>query len=80
ARAPLIPGFSAVRVAAEKAGAFGMSISGSGPSVFAVTDTDASAKRVAAAMVRAFRIAGGVGARSWISRINRRGARIERRG
>ncbi|MDZ4806212.1 MAG: homoserine kinase [Candidatus Eisenbacteria bacterium] len=78
ARAPLIPGFLAVRQAALLAGAFGMSISGSGPSVFAVTDSDAVARRVARAMVRAFRTAGGIGARAWVSRINRRGARIQR--
>jgi homoserine kinase len=79
ARAPLIPGFAAVRAAAEKAGAFGMSISGSGPSVFAVTDSDAAARRVAAAMVRAFKRDGGVIARAWVSGVNRRGARLERR-
>jgi len=30
--------------------------------------------------LRAFKTAGGVSARAWVSRINRRGARIERRG
>lgn len=78
ARAPLIPGFLAVRQAALQAGAFGLSISGSGPSVFAVTDSDAAAERVARAMVRAFRTAGGIPAKAWISRINRRGAQVQR--
>lgn len=78
ARAPLIPGFQAVREAALAAGAFGLSISGSGPSLFAVADSDASALRVGRAMVRAFRTAGNVAAKAWVSRINRHGARIER--
>jgi homoserine kinase len=46
-RAPLIPNFDAIKRAALDAGAFGCSISGSGPTVFALTDDP---ERVAAAM------------------------------
>ncbi len=40
-RMPLVPGYAAVKAAALRAGALGCSISGSGPSVFAFTDSDA---------------------------------------
>lgn len=36
-RAPLVPSFAEVRAAALRAGAFGVNLSGSGPSIFAVT-------------------------------------------
>jgi len=52
-RAALIPHFFEVKHAALDAGAFGCSISGSGPTVFAIADRDA-AHRCAEAMQRAF--------------------------
>lgn len=57
-RAPLIPGFHAVKQAALDAGAFGASISGAGPSVFAWFPTHAQAKAAAAPMRAAFAAAG----------------------
>jgi homoserine kinase len=48
-RASLIPHFAEIKRAALHAGAFGCSISGSGPTIFALAD-DASAERIAAAM------------------------------
>jgi homoserine kinase len=52
-RAPLIPNFAAVKRAALDAGCFGCSISGSGPTIFAITaDLD---ERCAAAMKAAMR-------------------------
>lgn len=51
-RAPLIPHFAEVKRAALDAGAFGCSISGSGPTIFAIAD-DASAQRCAQAMQKA---------------------------
>lgn len=57
-RAPLVPAFAAVRQAALDAGALGCSISGSGPSVLAFADSDASAAAVAGAMQAAFARAG----------------------
>ncbi|MEO7456957.1 MAG: homoserine kinase [Gemmatimonadaceae bacterium] len=50
ARAPLIPGFLGAKRAAMEAGALGMSISGAGPTAFAVADDEARAQQVAAAM------------------------------
>lgn len=53
-RAPLIPGFAAVKQAALAAGAMGASISGAGPSVFAWFEQRDRAVAAAAAMVAAF--------------------------
>ncbi|HEX9106194.1 MAG TPA: hypothetical protein VF832_03180, partial [Longimicrobiales bacterium] len=75
-RAELIPGARQVMAAAMRAGAVGSSISGAGPSIFAFCDGGAggpAAKRVALAMIAAFRAA-GVGASSIISPANVPGA------
>lgn len=53
-RAPLIPRFADVKRAALDAGAFGCSISGSGPTLFAVAPDERTARECAAAMERAF--------------------------
>ena len=58
ARARLIPGCEAVFAAALDAGALGSSISGAGPSIFALCRSAHSAAEVAAAMVAAFKGAG----------------------
>jgi homoserine kinase len=57
-RAPLIPGFTAVKQAALDAGALGASISGGGPSVFAWCADAVTAARASHAMQAAFRAAG----------------------
>lgn len=57
-RAPLIPGFAAVRAAALAHGALGASISGAGPSVFGWFPDEASASRAGDAMAAAFAGAG----------------------
>lgn len=57
-RAALIPGFAQVKQAALEAGAFGASISGAGPSVFAWFATRAEAEAAAAPMQAAFAAAG----------------------
>jgi homoserine kinase len=54
ARARLIPGFYEVKRAAIKAGALGAAMAGSGPTIFAVAESSANAKKIAAAMSRAF--------------------------
>ena len=75
-RAALIPGFARVKAAALGAGALGASISGSGPSVFALADSEETAARVRAAMVEAFG-SGGVGEiDSWVSPVSCEGARV----
>ena len=58
ARAGLLPGFLEAKAAALAAGALGCSISGSGPTAFALTRGIASAERVAAAMRGAYAAAG----------------------
>ncbi len=74
ARSGLLPGFEAAKRAALRAGAYGCSISGSGPTAFAVTGSRAAALRIGAAMERAYRRA-GVTATIRIARPDREGAR-----
>lgn len=54
ARAHLIPGFQEVKQAALEHGAFGCSISGAGPSVFAITDDLQHGQDIGQAMSAAF--------------------------
>jgi len=75
ARAALIPGGPEVILAALEAGAVGSSISGAGPSVFALCRSSGSAARVAAAMARAFERA-GLPATSIVSPLRCPGARV----
>jgi homoserine kinase len=58
ARAPLLPGFVEAKKAAMTAGALGASISGAGPTAFALVDGDAAGELVAAAMCEAYQRAG----------------------
>lgn len=73
-RQVLIPGFVAVKQAALAAGALGGSISGAGPTVFAWAEQQ-DAENVRAGMVAAFR-AHGLESDSWVSGIDREGARV----
>jgi homoserine kinase len=73
-RMSLIPGYAAVKAAARQAGALGCSISGSGPSLFAFTDSDVSSARVATAMREAFREAAGLDSDSYSGPVNTVGA------
>lgn len=54
ARASLIPGFAEAKIAALGAGALGVSISGAGPTAFAIVDDVERGRRVAAAMHEAY--------------------------
>lgn len=72
-RAPLVPAFAAVRQAALDAGALGCSISGSGPSVLAFADSDASAGAVAEAMQATF-ARGGIESDRYVGPVNTAGA------
>ena len=58
ARAPLLPGFLAAKESAMTAGALGASISGAGPTAFALVAGDEVAERVALAMREAYARAG----------------------
>jgi homoserine kinase len=75
ARAPLLPGFAAAKHAALDAGALGASISGSGPTAFALARGDASAQAVATAMEAAYADAGIV-ARVRVDQVDQIGARV----
>lgn len=74
-RAPLVPGFARVQAAARGAGALGGSLSGSGPSVFALCADSATALAAAGAMADAFRGA-GVESDVHVSPVDRRGAHV----
>ncbi len=54
ARGPFLAGFAEAKQAAMAAGALGCSISGSGPTAFALARDDRSAARIAAAMAAAY--------------------------
>jgi homoserine kinase len=58
ARTGLLPGFAEAKAAALAAGALGSSISGSGPTAFALTRGRAAGERVAVAMMAAYTAAG----------------------
>lgn len=75
ARAPLLPGFVEAKRAALEAGAFGCSISGSGPSAFAFSDGDDAARRIGEAMVRAYRTV-GFEATARVGAVDGSGARV----
>ncbi|HEY6067007.1 MAG TPA: homoserine kinase [Thermoanaerobaculia bacterium] len=74
-RAPLLTGFAEAKAAALGAGAFGCSISGSGPSAFAFAAERESAGRIADAMVEAYR-SRGVEAQARICTVDALGARV----
>ena len=75
ARAALLPGFSEAKSAALEAGAFGCSISGSGPAAFAFADGAEMGARIAAAMRHAYG-ACGVRARVRVAPLDAEGARL----
>jgi homoserine kinase len=75
-RSPLIPGFAQAKQAALTAGAIGFSISGSGPSVFAVTASLDIAKLVATNIRQAFLKDANVKCDIYLSPINQYGAKI----
>lgn len=75
ARAPLLPGFPAAKAAALAAGAIGSSISGAGPTAFALVPGREIGQRVATAMVAAYRTA-GLDAEARVCDIDRVGVRI----
>jgi homoserine kinase len=75
-RAGMIPACAEVRAAARRAGALGCAISGSGPSMFALCDSDQTAARTAVAMRREFRDRAALDSEAWVSPVNRAGARL----
>ncbi|HVB37152.1 MAG TPA: homoserine kinase [Vicinamibacterales bacterium] len=77
-RSALVPGFAAMKQAALDAGALGCSLSGSGPSLFALCRTADEAARVAGAMREALERAEGIASDTWVSPVGQEGARVMR--
>jgi homoserine kinase len=75
-RAHLVPGFYPMQRAAREAGALGCSLSGSGPSTFALCASEDIARTVGDAMREAYHLDTGAVADLWISRVGREGARL----
>jgi homoserine kinase len=75
-RAPLVPGLSAIKRAAIEAGALGCSLSGSGPSLFALCCGQDVAARVAEAMTAAVKTHIGGDSETYVSAIASRGAHV----
>lgn len=74
-RSAAVPCFEEVKAAAEKGGALGCSLSGSGPSIFALS-ASSEGRNVASVMEQACR-SQGIGCQSWVSPMTAAGARIE---
>jgi homoserine kinase len=74
-RAPLVPGFRAAQAAARAAGALGCTLSGSGPSLFAVAEGSAAAAAAGEAMREAF-AGSGVASQVRLCRLAAQGARV----
>ena len=74
-RAKLIPGFAEVKAAALDAGALGCSISGAGPSIFALFDNSLKAEIAQERMLNIFS-ARGVSAEGFLSAMNHQGTYI----
>ena len=75
-RAGLLPGFQKAKNAALSAGALGVSISGAGPTVFAVCDSQATAAKVAKAMSDAYGKV-GLSCTTRVARPDLTGTRVE---
>lgn len=74
-RSILIPEFHEVKQAALDNGALGCSLSGSGPSMFALSRDAETAERIGAAMQQAF-LGVGITSEAYVSEINRQGPRV----
>jgi len=74
-RAPLLPGFLEAKAAALDAGALGSSISGSGPTAFALTRGQTVGERVAGAMVTGY-LSRGIHSEARVAQVDRIGARL----
>jgi homoserine kinase len=75
-RAPLVPGLAVIKQAALEAGALGCSLSGSGPSLFALCRSADDGERVAAAMTAAVGAQIGGETQTYVSSVAPQGARL----
>ena len=74
-RANMIPGYNDIKANARENGALGANISGSGPSIFALSDSRENAQKVGAYMVKTFEKL-GIKNDLYISRVSKNGTRI----
>ena len=74
-RSMLIPGFDEAKKAALKSGVLGCSISGSGPSIFAISSTQKQAEQAGAAFEQVFKRF-HIDYRLYVSALNKEGAKI----
>ncbi|MEI6516256.1 MAG: homoserine kinase [bacterium] len=74
-RSKLIPGYDKVKRSALKAGADGVAISGSGPTMFAITDSLKKARVIEKQMVLTFNSL-GIASKSWVTTVDSQGTRI----
>jgi homoserine kinase len=75
-RATLVPGLAAIKAAAISAGALGCSLSGSGPSLFALCRGRAAAAAAAAAMEAAVHAHIGGDVQTYVAPVSPQGARV----
>ena len=75
-RKELIPYFDEVKIASMNAGALGAGISGSGPSIFALSEGMETANKVKEAMTEVYKDS-GIDYSIYVSRISKNGARIK---
>ncbi|XP_059308898.1 homoserine kinase-like [Lycium ferocissimum] len=75
-RGPLIPGMEGVKKTALKAGAFGCTISGAGPTLVAVTDSEEKGREIGEKMVEAFMKEGNLKAKAMVKKLDCVGARL----
>ena len=73
-RSILIPGFDNVKAASIKAGALGSGISGSGPSIFALSKGEETAKKVGEAMAKVYKSI-GIDFDIHVSKVNQEGVK-----
>ena len=71
----LIPEYNNVKEAAMKAGALGSSISGSGPSIFALSENKETASRIGQAMSKVF-TGIGIASNVFVSQVNKQGMQV----
>jgi len=74
-RSLLIPGFDAIKNAAIENGALGSSISGSGPSIFALSTSKEMAEKIGAAMQKVCSET-GIDSEVYVSKVSNQGPRI----
>ncbi len=75
-RAALVPGLADIKAAAVSAGALGCSLSGSGPSIFALASSLDLARAAGDAMRTAFAKHSNVATDLWVCAVGRQGARV----